>query len=42
MDSYRDQHVASEAAGRKDMAGGLNETRLDSVWRRIRDQFVVI
>ena len=41
LDRLRDPEVASEEANQEDVAGGLGETRIDAVWRKLRGQFVV-
>ena len=41
LDQWRDPVNASRAAEVEDIAGGRGEKRIDAVWRKIREQFVV-
>ena len=41
MDRLRDAGVAAEEAKKVNVAGGLGEKRVDVVWRKLREQFIV-
>ena len=41
LDQWRDPVTASRAAEVEDISGGRGEKRIDAVWRKIREQFVV-
>ena len=39
---FRDPVKASNEAGQEDIKGGKGEPRVNTVWRKIRCQFVVV
>ena len=42
LDKFRDATAAAEAAGVEDVTGGRNETRVETVWRLLKDQLQVL
>ena len=41
MDRLTEPDLAAKEAKKVDVAGGLGEKRIDVVWRKLREQFIV-
>ena len=41
MDRLTELDMAAQEAKKVDVAGGLGEKRIDVVWRKLREQFIV-
>ena len=41
MDRLTDPDLAAKEAETVDVTGGLGEKRIDVVWRKLREQFIV-